>query len=172
MEKKKSVAVCSFVLLLVISAVVIVTKKDERIMLLWHGEEVTEIEETQEVSYVAPEGKYSVTVTAVYETAPDTDEKDAPEAEKVVVVVYEYTNSDIEKGLVIGSSHFTAYDKDGNRLLQYPQKNLFEPGEIGEEGTHTASVAFAFNSDENYIKIGYYNDISSDVPDSFYVKQW
>ncbi len=127
---------------------------------------------TEDVSYKAEEGNYSVKIVNVYETEPDTDKTSPPEAERVVVVVYEYTNSDMESGLVISDSHFKAFDKDGNELEVYPQKNLFEPGEIGAEGTHTASVAYAFNNAENYIEIDYYNDISSETPDSVFTKEF
>lgn len=132
----------------------------------------SEVKVSENVTYKAPEGNYSLTVTAVYDTLPDTDEKSAPEAQRVCVIVYEYTNTDIENGLVIGDSHFKAYDKAGNELALFPQKNLFEPGEIGTNGTHTASVAFALNSEENYIELDYYNDVSSDYPDSVIVKEW
>lgn len=132
----------------------------------------SEVKVSENVSYKAPEGNYSLTITAVYDDVPDTDEENAPEAKRVCVVVYEYTNNDIKDGLVISNSHFKAYDKSGNELKLYPQKNLFEPGEIGTQGTHTASVAFALNSDENYIELDYFNDVSSEYPDSVFVKEW
>lgn len=127
---------------------------------------------SQNVTFVSPEGNYSLKITAVFDAAPDSDDAEAPTAKRVAIVVYEYTNNDIENGLVISNSHFKAFDKAGNELKQYPQKNLFEPGSIGAEGTHTASVAFALNTDENYIEVDYYNDISSKKPDSVFVKEW
>lgn len=132
----------------------------------------SEVGVSENVTYKAPEGNYSLTITAVYDTAPDTDEKNAPEATRVCVVVYEYTNNDIENGLVISNSHFKAYDRLGNELALFPQNNMFEPGTIGTNGTHTASVAFALNSDDNYIELDYFNDISSKHPDSVFVKEW
>ncbi len=132
----------------------------------------SKVEVSENISYKAPEGNYSLTITAVYDSAPDTDEKNAPEAKRVCVVVYEYTNNDIENGLVITNSHFKAFDKHGNELELFPQKNMFEPGTIGANGTHTASVAFALNSDENYIELDYFNDVSSKQPDSVFVKEW
>ncbi len=125
-----------------------------------------------EVTFKSQEGNYSVNITVVYDTLPDTDEPDAPEAERVAVVVYEYTNDDISHGLSIGNTHFKAYDADGNELLQFPQNGLFEPGEAGESDTYTSSVAFALNSDVNFLKIEYYSDTSSDSPDAVYEKEW
>ena len=121
----------------------------------------------------AQEGRYSLKITAVYETEPESSSPDAPTVDRVVVVVYEYSNDDIESGLVISSAHFKAFDKSGNELQLYPQANLFEPGEIGAMGTHTASVAFALdNSSENYIQVDYYNDVSLDTPDLVYEGVW
>ena len=82
-------------------------------------------------------------ITSVYETEPDTTAEDAPKTDRVVVVVYEYSNDDIEAGLVITPAHFRAYDASGNELEVFPQENLFEPGEISTLGTHTASVALS-----------------------------
>jgi hypothetical protein len=101
-----------------------------------------------------------------------TDEN-APAADRVVVVIYEYSNDDIENGLVISSAHFKAYDKSGKELEIFPQENLFEPGEISTLGTHTASVAFALSgSSENYIQVDYYNDLASNTPDLVYEGIW
>ena len=124
------------------------------------------------VDFEAEEGRYSIKITSVYETEPLTDKADAPPAERVVVVVYEYTNDDISEGLVISSTHFKAYDKSGKELKIYPQANLFEPGEIGAMGTHTASVAFALNSTEKYIEVDYFNDVASNIPDLIYEGIW
>ena len=121
---------------------------------------------------ISQEGSYSIKITAVFDTEPDTDAKYAPEAERVAVVVYEYTNDDISHGLSIGDTHFRAYDKHGSSLEVFPQKNLFEPDEVGAEGTYTASVAFALNDPENYIKIEFYNDPAAEKCDAVYEREW
>ncbi len=120
----------------------------------------------------AQEGNYSVKITTVLEAEPNTDEPNPPEAERVAIVVYEYTNDDISHGLAIGNTHFKAYDAKGKELEQFPQKDLFEPSEVGESGTFTASVAFALNNDKNYLKIEYYNDISAKTPDAVFEQEW
>lgn len=132
----------------------------------------TEQDVSQEVSISAPQGNYSIKFTAVYEAMPDTDEPEPPEAQRVVVVVYEYTNRDVKDGLAISDTHFKAFDKDGNQLAGFPQKGLFEPGQIGEEGTRTASVAFAFNSEENFIEVDYYNDPAAETPDTVFTSEF
>lgn len=127
---------------------------------------------SDEASLQAQEGNYTLKITKVLEVAPDPKEENPPKAETVAIVVYEYTNDDIAHGLVIGNSHFKAYDSRGKELQQYPQNNLFEPSEVGTSGTFTASVAFALNSDKDYLKIEYYKDISAKKPDVVFEQEW
>lgn len=128
---------------------------------------------TKDSVFESPEGNYSLKITSVYETEPETTDENAPTADRVVVVIYEYSNDDISSGLVISSAHFKAYDKSGKELKIYPQANLFEPGEISALGTHTASVAFALSANaENYIQVDYYNDLASETPDLVYEGVW
>lgn len=132
----------------------------------------TEQEISQEVSFSAPQGNYTLEFVSVYVVEPDTDVLTAPEAERVAVVVYRYTNTDFENGLAIGNSHFRAFDKDGNELALYPKKGLFEPDKIGENGTLTASVAFALPAQGNYIEVDYYNDPASETPDTVFTSNF
>ena len=127
---------------------------------------------SDEATLQAQEGNYKLKITKVLEVAPNPKEESAPEAESVAIVVYEYTNDDIAHGLVIGNTHFKAFDSKGKELLQYPQKDLFEPSDVGTSGTFTASVAFALNSDDDYLKIEYYKDISTKKPDVVFEQEW
>ena len=127
---------------------------------------------SDEATLQAQEGNYTLKITKVLEVAPNPKEADAPEAESVAIVVYEYTNDDIAHGLGIGNNHFKAYDSKGKELEQYPQKDLFEPSDVGTSGTFTASVAFALNSDEDYLEIEYYKDISAKKPDVVFEQEW
>ncbi|MEE1503221.1 MAG: hypothetical protein UGF89_03115 [Acutalibacteraceae bacterium] len=127
---------------------------------------------SDEATLQAQEGNYKLKITKVLEVEPNPKEADAPEAKTVAIVVYEYTNDDIEHGLVIGSTHFKAYDGKGKELEQYPQKDLFEPSDVGASGTFTASVAFALNSEDDYLKIEYYKDISAKKPDVVFEQEW
>lgn len=127
---------------------------------------------SDEATLQAQEGNYTLKITKVLEIAPNPKEGEAPEAESVAIVVYEYTNDDIAHGLVIANNHFKAYDSKGKALEQYPQKDLFEPGDVGTSGTFTASVAFALNNEDNYLKIEYYKDISDKKPDVVFEQEW
>jgi len=166
MNKKYGLIIACFIVIVLIFALVVagVTKHRE-------NTEPSEIV-SGEATLQAQEGNYSVKITTVLEAEPASKEADPPEAERVAIVVYEYTNDDISHGLAIGNTHFKAYDAKGKELEQYPQKDLFEPSEVGESGTFTASVAFALNNDENYLKIEYYNDISAKTPDAVFEQEW
>ena len=112
-------------------------------------------------------------IKTIYEVAPEPVAEDAPAADRVVIVVYEYTNNSIENGLVIGSTHFKAYDKSGKELELYPQANLFEAGEIHQFGTMTASIAFSLDKTASkYIEVDYYNDSASATPDLVFEGTW
>lgn len=128
--------------------------------------------EPSEVSFQSQGGNYSVKITTVFESEPDPSTENPPKAERVAVVVYEYKNDGITDGLSISNTHFKAYDKRGRELEVYPQQGLFEPSEIGESGVFTASVAFALNNDNNYLKIEYYNDVTSKKPDATFEQTW
>ena len=127
---------------------------------------------SDEATLQAQEGNYTLKITKVLEVEPNPKEEDPPKAETVAIVVYEYTNDDIAHGLVIGNTHFKAFDSKGKELEQYPQKDLFEPSEVGASGTFTASVAFALNSDKDYLKIEYYKDISAKKADVVFEQRW
>ena len=127
---------------------------------------------SDEATFQAQEGSYTLKITRVLEVEPNPTQEDAPEADSVAIVVYEYTNDDISHGLVIGNSHFKAFDSKGKELEQYPQKDLFEPSDVGASGTFTASVAFALNNDDDYLKIEYYKDISAKKPDVVFEQEW
>ncbi len=127
---------------------------------------------SDEATLQAQEGNYTLKITKVLEVEPNPKEGEAPEAKSVAIVVYEYTNDDIAHGLVIGNTHFKAFDSKGKELEQYPQKDLFEPSDVGASGTFTASVAFALNNDDDYLKIEYYKDISAKKPDAVFEQEW
>ncbi len=166
MNKKYALIIACFIGITLILAIVIagVTKNDG-------SEKPSEIV-SGEATLQAQEGNYSIKITTVFDAEPNPKEADAPKAERVAIVVYEYTNDDISHGLAIGNTHFKAYDANGRELEQYPQKDLFEPSEVGESGTFTASVAFALNNDKNYLEIEYYNDISAKKPDAVFEQEW
>ncbi len=171
---KKSITVCSVIIALTVLFTVIVAfcTDNSRNIKKKLDSGASSLSESEAVSFKSSEGNYSIKITGVYETEPDTDSENPPKADRIAVVVYEYTNADIEKGLVISDAHFKAFDKSGTALEIYPQKNMFEAGSIGASGTMTASVAFALNSPENYIEVDFFNDLSAKTPDTVYTGEW
>ena len=167
MNKKYGLIAFGIIVFLIVVALIIagvakdnITKKDPAPVV------------SDEATLQAQEGNYTLKITKVLEVEPNPKEEEAPEAKSVAIVVYEYTNDDIAHGLVIGNTHFRAYDSKGKELEQYPQKNLFEPSEVGASGTFTASVAFALNNVDDYLKIEYYKDISAKKPDVVFEQEW
>lgn len=165
-KKYGSIAIGLVVVSLVIILIVAGVTKDD------NSKKDTAPVVSDEATLQAQEGNYTLKITNVLEVEPNPKEDEAPEAESVAIVVYEYTNDDIAHGLVIGNTHFKAYDSKGKELEQYPQKDLFEPSDVGTSGTFTASVAFALNDDEDYLKIEYYKDISAKKPDAVFEQKW
>lgn len=167
MNKKYGLIALGIILFLVVFALIVagVTKDD-------NAKKDPAPVVSDEATLQAQEGNYTLKITKVLEAEPNPKEENAPDAESVAIVVYEYTNDDIAHGLVIGNNHFKAYDSKGKELEQYPQKDLFEPSDVGASGTFTASVAFALNNDDNYLKIEYYKDISAKKPDVVFEQEW
>lgn len=168
MNKKYGFAVLGFIiaLIVIILAVVGLSKGDS------DNKKESAPLVSDEATLQAQEGNYKLKITKVLEVEPNPKEENPPEAKTVAIVVYEYTNDDIAHGLVIGNTHFKAYDSKGKELMQYPQNGLFEASEVGTSGTFTASVAFALNSDNDYLKIEYYKDISAKKPDAVFEQEW
>ncbi len=167
MNKKYGLIACGVILfLLVIILIVVGITKDDA-----SKKDLAPVV-SDEATLQAQEGNYTLKITKVLEVEPNPKEAEAPEAKSVAIVVYEYTNDDIAHGLVIGNNHFKAYNSKGKELEQYPQKDLFEPSDVGTSGTFTASVAFALNNDDDYLKIEYYKDISAKKPDVVFEQEW
>ena len=168
-KKYITISFCIIAVVLVFTLVVAgVTKKDNT----GNNNDISNPAVSEEVSLKTNEGSYTIKINTVYDAEPLTDEENPPAADRVAVVVYEYTNDDISHGLSIGNTHFKAFDSKGTELQQYPQKDLFQASEIGESGTFTASVAFALNNTENSLILEYYNDVSSVKPDTVYELNW
>lgn len=170
---RKILIVCSSIIVFLVIVVLIIVGLNKPQNDVDDESQITEdTSREDEITLKSQEGNYSVKITAVFEAEPNSNDENAPKAERVAVVVYEYKNADIQDGLSIGNTHFKAYDKRGKELKQYPQIGMFEPSEIGESGVFTASVAFALNNDNNYLKIEYYNDTSSKKPDATFEQTW
>ena len=166
MNKKIGLIAIGVVIFLVVILVVVGLTKDD------NPDKAPAPVVSDEATLQAQEGSYTLKITKVLEVEPNPKEADPPKADSVAIVVYEYTNDDIDHGLVIGNTHFKAYDSKGKELLQYPQNDLFEPSEVGASGTFTASVAFALNNDDDFLKIEYYKDISAKKPDVVFEQEW
>lgn len=102
-------------------------------------------------------GKYRVKFTNISETGYRNQFSDK-EAKKVVIIEYEYENISLEDDLYISSIDFKLYDKENNQLETYPA-DIKYPGSISKGRKTTASVAYALNSDNNYMELEFYDNM-------------
>ena len=86
----------------------------------------------------------------------------------------EYENIDCSQDITISHLYFHAYDKEGYLLDVYPSIETKSPNTISAGGKKKASIAYGLNSDEDYIKLQFYNVDYSDMsnPTCTYKLEW
>lgn len=106
---------------------------------------------------------YAITFTKVTETDYRNDSK---QADKVVIIEYEYENISQEDGLRISPElNFKLYDKDKNNLETYAVDYIsigesFQlPSNINIGEKATVKQAYALNNSNNYIELKYYDNL-------------
>lgn len=116
-------------------------------------------------------GKYRVKFTGIQETS-DRNQFSDTIANKVVIIEYEYENMTLEDDLFISdSTNFKAYDKENNQLESYPV-DIKYASNVSKGRKTTASVAYALNSDSNYIELEFYDNVWNSKPDCKLVLEW
>lgn len=94
-------------------------------------------------------GSYRLTFTGVTETSERNQFSDA-QANRVILISYEYENINSEENIYIFDSHFKIYDNENNSLETYPVSD--KAGERVSIGRKTnATMAYALNSNTNHI---------------------
>ena len=115
-------------------------------------------------------GKYRIKFTKISETS-DRNEFSDTKANRVVVIEYEYENISQENDLYISEMDFKLYDKENNRLETYPVSTKY-PSNISKGRKATASVAYALNSDSNYLELEYYANMFNSKANCKVVFEW
>lgn len=115
-------------------------------------------------------GKYRVKFTGITETE-DRNEYSEKEANRVVLIEYEYENVDMDEDLYVSDINFKVYDKDNNSMETYPVDYKF-PSNIGSGRKATASIAYALNNDNNYIELEFYDNCFNDKADCKVILEW
>ena len=125
----------------------------------------------EDIVVTKDEGKYRIRITNVEETTRRNQFSDI-QAQKVVLISYEYENMTMENDLSVSELGFKLYDKDNNKLETYPDINQKYGGSVSK-GRKTSSVdAYALNNDNNYIELEYYDNMFNSKPDFKVILEW
>lgn len=116
-------------------------------------------------------GDYRIKFTDVTETSNRNQFSDV-EADRVIIIEYEYENISQDDSLYVSSLNFKVYDKDNNQLESYPATNTKYGGSVAKGRKATASVAYALNNDDDYIEIEYYDNMFHSNPDCKVEIRW
>lgn len=115
-------------------------------------------------------GSYRLTFTGVTETSERNRYSDT-QANRVILISYEYENIDSEENVYIFDSHFKIYDNENNSLETYPVSD--KAGESVSIGRKTnATMAYALNNNANHIEIEHYSNMFNSKYDCIFEIEW
>lgn len=123
-----------------------------------------------DITVKSSSGEYRVKFTNIYETS-DRNQFYDKQANKVVIIEYEYENISKESDLNVSEMNFKLYDKDNNLLETYPADTKYGSG-VSKGRKTTASVAYALNNDTNYIELEFYDNMFNSKPDFKVIFEW
>ena len=116
------------------------------------------------------EGKYRLKITGIKETK-ERNEYSDKKANRVVIISYEYENISLQDDLYVSEMSFKVYDKEGNALETYPVTYKYADS-IGTGRRASAEMAFALNSETNYIELEYYDNMFNSKSDCLIKIEW
>lgn len=132
--------------------------------------EVAKYKLNEDIFITTNTGKYRVKFTNISETR-DRNEFSDTVANRVVIIEYEYENLTLPDDLYISEMNFKLYDKENNSLETYPVDRKY-PTNIGTGRKTTASVAYALNSESNYIELDLYDNMFNSKADCRVILEW
>lgn len=107
----------------------------------------------QTVPMTSNHGDYEITFTEAYFTD-DRNQYSDTQADKVLIIVYEYKNVSYTNGLFICEGlHYQIYGEDGFGLETYPVSNPYYQDEVSEGRSSRGSEAFAVIGDQHHFEI-------------------
>lgn len=116
-------------------------------------------------------GEYTVKITGVKETS-DRNEFSDVVAKKVILISYEYENVSYQNDLSVSDFNMKAYDKENNLLESYPATEQKYGSSVGIGRKSNGVIAYALNSDSNYVEIEYYDNMFNSKADCKFVLEW
>jgi hypothetical protein len=130
----------------------------------------TEYGMNQDIYIKNSSGEYRLKVTGIRETW-DRNEFSDKQANRVIIISYEYENISLDEDLYISEYDFKVYDKAGTSLETYPVDYKYADS-ISQGRRTTAEAAYALNNDENYVELEYYDNMFNSRPDCLIKIQW
>ena len=115
-------------------------------------------------------GEYKLKFTKIYETS-ERNQFSEKQANRVIIIEYEYENVSKENDLYVSDLEFKVYDKENNQLETYPVTTK-SGGSVSKGRKATGSVAYALNSNSNYVELEYYDNMFNSKPDCKVVLEW
>ena len=132
--------------------------------------ELTTYKLNEDIYVTNSSGKYRIKFTKISETS-ERNEFSDKQANRVVIIEYEYENISQGDDLYISEMDCKLYDKENNQLETYPLSTKY-PSNISKGRKTTASVAYALNSDSNYIELEYYDNMFNSKTNCKVVFEW
>lgn len=116
-------------------------------------------------------GEYNVKITKVEETA-DRNQFSDVQANRVILISYEYENVSYQNDLSVSELNMKVYDKENNLLESYPADGTKYGSSVGTGRKSNGVDAYALNSDENYVEIEFYDNMFNSSADCKFVLEW
>lgn len=117
------------------------------------------------------QGEYTVKMTGVKETA-DRNQFSDIKAKKVILISYEYENKTYADDLSVSSMNMKVYDKENNLLETYPASGTKYGSSVGTGRKSNGVIAYALNSDSNYVEIEFYDNMFNSSADCKFILEW
>lgn len=115
-------------------------------------------------------GKYRIKFTKISETK-ERNQFSETKANKVVVLEYEYENISQDEDLFISELNYKLYDKENNQLETYPVSTK-SGSSVSKGRKANASVAYALNSNNNYIELEFYDNMFDSKANCKVILEW
>ena len=119
--------------------------------------EITTFKLNEDAFIKTDEGEYRIKFISITETE-ERNEFSEKEAERVIVIEYEYENISQADDLFISDMNFKLYDKGNEKLETYPAGADKYPSSISTGRKTTANEAYALNNENNYIELEFYDN--------------
>lgn len=124
----------------------------------------------EDVYITNSDGEYRLKIIGISETTERNQFSDT-QADRVVIISYEYENISLSNDLYISTWDFKAYDSDNNALETYPADTKYS-NSISLGRKTDASMAYALNNSNNYIELEFYDNMFNSSSNCIFKLEW